>query len=125
MSFWDIVWFIILSYALIAYLMLLFSILGDLFRDKETSGVTKAAWIFFFLFLPIVTALFYVVRRGEAMAERNLRRMEAAKADQDRYIRDVAKQASPAAQIAQAKALLDSGDITADEYASIRARALA
>jgi len=126
MSFWQFVWFIIISYAFIAYLMLLFSILGDLFRDKETSGVMKAVWIAFFLFLPFITALVYVVTRGQAMTERNIRRAEAAKADQDAYIQQVAgQQTAPAAQIAQAKALLDSGDITADEYASLKARALA
>ena len=30
MSFWDIVWFIIISFAFVAYLMMLFSIITDL-----------------------------------------------------------------------------------------------
>ena len=38
MSFWDIIWFIIVSFAFIAYLMLLFNIIGDLFRDKSCRG---------------------------------------------------------------------------------------
>ena len=38
MSFWDIVWFIVISFAFVAYLMVMFSIITDLFRDKETSG---------------------------------------------------------------------------------------
>ena len=124
MSFWDIVWFIIFSYAFIAYLMMLFSVIGDLFRDHETSGVMKALWLLFFLFVPFLSLLVYLIARGKGMAERSARQMQAAKADQDRYIQQVAGQTPPAAQIAQAKELLDAGDITADEFAALKARAL-
>ena len=125
MSFWDIVWFIIFSYAFIAYLMMLFSLLGDLFRDRETSGGVKAVWLIAFLFVPFITALVYLIVRGQGMAERSAQQMQAAKAQQDRYIQQVAGQtASPAAQIAQAKELRDTGEITADEFAALKARAL-
>ena len=126
MSFWDIVWFIIFSYLFIAYLMMLFSALGDLFRDHELSGWSKALWLLFFLFVPFLSLLVYVLVRGDGMAERQARRMQAAQADQDAYIQQVAgQQASPAAQIAQAQQLRDSGEITADEFATLKARALA
>ena len=42
MSFWDIVWFIIITYAFVAYLVILFHIIGDIFRDPDLSGVLKA-----------------------------------------------------------------------------------
>ncbi len=125
MSFWDIVWFIILSYALVAYLMLLFSIIGDLFRDRDTSGLMKAVWFIAFIFVPFLSAMVYLIVRGKGMAERSVRRMEAAKAEQDRYIQQVAGQTSPAAQIAEAKRLRDAGEITADEFATLKSRALA
>ena len=125
MSFWDIVWFIIFSYAFIAYLMMLFSLIGDLFRDREASGVVKAVWLVLFIFVPFITALVYLIVRGNGMAERSQRQMQAAKAQQDRYIQEVAGTGpSPAAQIAQAKELRDAGEITADEFASLKARAL-
>ena len=125
MSFWDIVWFIILSYALVAYLMLLFSLVADLFRDRDTSGLMKAVWYVLLIFVPFVTALVYMIVRGRGMAERSGRRMEAAKAGQDRYIQQVAGQTSPAAQIAEAKQLRDPGEITACEFATIKSRAMA
>jgi hypothetical protein len=125
MSFWDIVWFIILSYALIAYLMLLFSLIGDLFRDRDTSGFVKALWFVAFIVVPFISAMVYLIVRGKGMAERSVRRMEAAKAEQDRYIQQVAGQTSPAAQIAEAKQLRDAGEITADEFATLKSRALA
>ncbi|MDF2748365.1 MAG: hypothetical protein K0S98_2652, partial [Propionibacteriaceae bacterium] len=74
---------------------------------------------------PLVTALVYVIVRGKGMAERSMRRMDAAKAEQDRYIQQVAGQTSPAAQIAEAKRLRDAGEITADEFATLKSRALA
>jgi hypothetical protein len=125
MSFWDIVWFIILSYALIAYLMLLFSLIGDLFRDRDTSGFVKALWFVAFIVVPFISAMVYLIVRGKGMAERSVRRMEAAKAEQDRYIQQVAGQTSPAAQIAEAKQLRDAGEITAEEFETLKSRALA
>src|SRR5215203_3404152 len=90
MSFWDIIWFIIVSFAFIAYLMVMFSIIGDLFRDRDTSGFVKAVWIICLIFLPFLTALIYLITRGKSMAERQVRGTEQMRAQQDAYIRDVA-----------------------------------
>jgi len=120
MSFWDIVWLIIFSYAFIAYLMMLFSLLGDLFRDHEIGGGVKALWLLFFLLVPFLSAIAYLLVRGNGMAERSMHRMQAAKAEQDQNIQQVAGQTSPAAQIAQAKTLRDSGEITPAEFDSPR-----
>ena len=49
----------------------------------------------------------------------------AAREAQDEYINSDAGSTSPADQLAQAKALLASGSITQDEYAAIKAKALA
>jgi hypothetical protein len=124
MSFWDVVWFIIISFAFIAYLMVLFSILGDLFRDRDTSGWVKAVWIVLLIFVPLLTSLVYLIVRGPGMAERNLRSAESLKQQQDAYIRQVAASATPADQIAQARAMLDAGTISQEEYERLKAKAL-
>lgn len=124
MSFWDVVWFILISFALIAYLMVLFSIIGDLFRDRTASGWEKAAWMVALIFLPFLTALVYLIARGGGMAERSMRSSEAMRQQQDAYIREVAGKSSPADQIAQAKALLDAGAISEQEFQSLKAKAL-
>ena len=125
MSFGDVLWFIIISFLFVAYLMVLFTILGDLFRDRETSGWAKAIWVIALIFFPFLTALIYLVARGSSMAERQAKQVEEIKAAQDSYIKQVAGSgSSPADQIAQAKALLDSGSITQAEFDALEAKAL-
>lgn len=124
MSFWDIVWFIFISFAFIAYLMVLFMIITDLFRDPKTSGVAKAIWIVALIFLPLLTSLIYLITRGPGMAARSEEQAKAAKQRSDEYIRDVAA-ASPADTIAKAKELLDQGTITDEEFQTIKTKALA
>lgn len=125
MSFWDVVWFIIISFAFVAYLMMLFWILTDIFRDRETSGIVKAIWIICLFFLPLLTALVYVIVRGGSMAERQAKSARAARHEQENYIRDVAGTATPADQIARAKAMLDDGTISQSEFDTLKAKALA
>ena len=124
MSFWDIIWFIIVSFAFIAYLMVLFNIIGDLFRDQTVSGVMKAVWMICLIFFPFLTAIVYLIVRGQGMAERQAAAVSQVRAGQEEYIRSVAA-ASPADQIAQAKGLLDCGAISQAEFDALKAKALA
>ncbi len=124
MSFWDIIWFIIVSFAFIAYLMIMFNILTDLFRDRSTSGGVKAVWVVCLVIFPLITSVVYLVVRGGGMAERQASAFDAAKSAQDDYIKNVAG-ASPAQHIAEAKGLLDAGTISQEEFESLKAKALA
>jgi hypothetical protein len=125
-SFWDFFWFIISFFLLMAYLMVLFQIVGDIFRDRSSSGVAKAVWIFFLIFFPVLTALVYLITKGQAMTERNLAHAQATQAQAESYIREVSSGAgSPADEIGRAKALLDAGTISQDEYEALKAKALA
>jgi hypothetical protein len=96
----------------------------DLFRDASVGGFAKALWMIGLIFLPFLTALVYIIARGGGMAERQRAALQRAKSDADAYIRDVAGK-SPADQIADAKKLLDAGTINQDEFARLKAKALA
>jgi predicted PurR-regulated permease PerM len=124
MSFWDIIWFIIVSFAFVAYLMILFNIVTDLFRDKSVSGGMKAVWMIGLVFLPFLIAVIYLIVRGKGMAERQNEVVQNVRAAQDDYIRSVAG-ASPAEEIAKAQQLLDAGTITPEEFAALKAKAVA
>ena len=125
MSFWDIIWFIIVSFAFVAYLMVLFQIIGDLFRDREMSGVGKAVWIIALIVFPFLSAFIYVVGRGKGMTERQMAEAAAMRQQTDAYIRDLAASATPTEQIAQAQQLLDAGTISQPEYNRLKEKALA
>lgn len=123
MSFWDIIWFIIVSFAFVAYLMILFNIVTDLFRDKSVSGGMKALWMLGLVFLPFLIAVIYLIARGKGMAERQNQAVQDVRQAQDDYIRSVAG-ASPAEEIARAQQLLDAGTITQAEFATLKAKAM-
>lgn len=123
-STWDFLWHFLIIFAWIAYLLVLFQILGDLFwRDHETSGWIKAVWVMFLIVFPWLTAVVYLIARGQGMAQRAAAAAAAAKQETDAYIREAAGR-TPAQEIADAKALLDAGTITADEYETLKAKAL-
>jgi hypothetical protein len=122
--FWDAVVLMASTFFFIAYLIVLFQVIVDLFRDSEMGGGSKVLWIIGLIFVPLLTALIYVLARGSGMAARQRGAAKAAKAEADAYIRDVAGK-SPADHIADAKKLLDAGTINADEYGRLKAKALA
>lgn len=124
-NFWDIIWIVIWSFVFIAYLMVFFRILTDLFSDRELGGWIKAVWVVALIFLPFLTALIYLVSRGRGMAERHLAAVRQAQGQTDAYIKQVAGAQSPAQNIADAKSLLDSGAITGREFDQLKAKALA
>lgn len=124
MSFWNLVWTFFWVFAFIAYLMALFSILADLFRDDRLNGWWKVLWIIFLIFLPFITALVYLIARGRGMAERTQSRAMQAEQATTAYIKQAAG-TGPADEIAKAKQLLDAGAITPEEFEHLKARALA
>src|SRR5690348_839138 len=107
----------------VIWIWFLIAILSDVFRRHDIGGGSKALWCFFIIFLPVLGALTYVIVNGQGMSERNVKEVQQARAQTDDYIRTVA--GGPAGEIEKAKQLLDSGAISADEYAALKSRALA
>lgn len=128
-SFWDFFWLMLMTFAFVAYLMVMFQIIVDLFRDHTLGGFAKAVWIVALIFVTLPAALVYLIARGRGMAERQVQQVTEMRKAQDDYIRSVAGKGaesgpSAADQIASAKALLDAGTITADEFAQLKTKAL-
>ena len=120
---WDIFWYTLTVFVFVAYLLVLFQIIGDLFRDRSMSGFVRVLWIIFLVVLPYLTAFIYIIARGRGITERQAAAHTAAKNAADQYIRDVAGKSAPE-QIAEAKTLLDSGVIDAAEFATLKTKAL-
>ena len=126
-GFWgsigDLIWWFLWAFVFFTYLMALFAVIGDLFRDHTLSGWWKAVWIIFLILVPFLSLLIYLIARGKGMAERGAAQAREYRAAQDQYIRSVAS-ASPSEEIAKAKSLLDSGAITQAEFDHIKTKAL-
>ena len=125
-DFWDVLLWSFWFFIWIAALMVWFRCLFDLFGDSTLSGWGKAGWSILLIFVPWLGALIYLIARGRSMTERQMKAIAEQQAAQQDYIQQVAgKSASPASQIADAKALLDSGAITQTEFDSLKAKAMA
>lgn len=122
-NFWDTVWLMISTFFFVAYLIIMFQIVVDLFRDHELGGGSKVLWVIGLIFLPVLTAIIYIIARGSGMAARQRATVQRAKEDTEAYIKGVAGR-SPAADIAEAKALLDAGTINHAEFDKLKAKAL-
>lgn len=123
-NFWDLMWLMFSAFMFIAYLTVLFQIVVDLFRDNELGGFSKALWLIGLIGLPFLTALVYVVARGSGMTRRQQAAFQRSQGEAENYIRQVAGK-SPADQIADAKRLLDDGTISPEDFARLKAKALA
>jgi hypothetical protein len=118
-SFWFFIW--------LCALMVWFRCVIHLFQDDSLSGWAKAGWVVLLVLLPWLGALIYIIARGRIMGERERKDLAETRAEQERYIKQVAGTSSPSAadQISSAKSLLDSGTITQSEFDSLKAKALA
>lgn len=123
MNFWDVVGFFFWTWVFVCYLVVLFWVIADLFRDHELNGWLKAVWIIFLIFVPFLTAIVYLIARGASINARAGRgRYDDAVVPED--YSTPAPSRTPAADIAQAKALLDAGTITPGEFDALKAKAM-
>ena len=125
-SLWDLMvsmfWFMLL----VAWIWLLISILGDIFRDRELGGGAKAMWVLFLVFLPWLGALMYLIFRGNSMNDRTHKAMVEAEQRQREYIQSAAgSTASVADQIKDLSALKESGHLSDAEYEQAKTKILA
>ena len=124
--FLNILWSMIIFFAWVIWIWIMIIILSDVFRRRDISGWGKAAWIVFLIVLPFLGVLVYLIAQHDGMAQRSEDAAQSQKAQFDDYVRNTAGSGGgSAAEIEKAKQLLDSGAITADEFAALKAKALA
>lgn len=125
-DFLSILLFTLWIFIFIGFLIVVFRIVIDIFRDRTTNGWVKALWLILIFLLPALGSLIYLIARGKGMAERDYESAQAVRSAQVEYTKGlVAEATGPAAEIKAAKELLDAGTITEAEYAALKAKALA
>ena len=89
-TFWDALWSLFVFFLWVAWFILLFHIVIDVFRRDDASGWKKAAWLVFILFVPFIGVFVYLILNSDDMARRGMQQAAAARQDTDAYIRSVA-----------------------------------
>jgi len=109
---------------IVIWIWILITVLIDLFRDHELSGWWKAVWVFFLVFLPVITVLIYLIARGSGMRDRALAEQKHMQEASEQYIRSVAG-SSPVDELHRLNELRERGAISQAEFDQMKARLLA
>ncbi len=103
----------------IAWLWLLITVLGDLFRRSDVSGIAKTIWIIMLVIVPYFGVFAYVISQSRGMAERNEERAQRSRNELRHYLG-----VSVADEIEKLDRLKGAGAISGQEYERLRARAV-
>jgi hypothetical protein len=106
---------------LVIWIWILITIMIDIFRDHELSGWAKAAWVFFLIFVPFLTALIYLIARGHGMCDRAIQHQAELQKASEQYIRQAAG-TSPVDELHKLSELKDKGSISQEEYDKLKAQ---
>ncbi|MET9469002.1 SHOCT domain-containing protein [Streptomyces sp. NPDC006544] len=121
----NMFWTMMLIFIWVLWFMLLFRIIGDIFRDDGLNGWAKAGWTIFVILLPFLGVFVYLIVRGRGMGEREMARVRENEQAFRSYVRESAGPTSRAEELSRLAELKNSGDITAAEYEQAKAKVLA
>jgi Phospholipase_D-nuclease N-terminal len=118
---WSILWF----FLFFVWIMLIFTIFGDIIRNHEMSGGAKALWSIFIIFVPFLGIFIYLIVNGGKMGERQVAAAKAQEAAMQDYIRTTASSGGSAAdQLSTLAELHSSGKLDDAEYATAKAKVI-
>ena len=123
--FLDVFWTMLIFFLWVAWFIILFRVIADIFRRHDIGGGGKVLWLIFVILLPFLGVFIYLIAESKGMTERSLEEAKASRQQFDDYVRETASSGGAAAEIDKAKQLLDSGTITQAEFDAIKAKALA
>jgi len=117
--------FILEFFLLFAWIWILIMVISHLFRDHELSGIAKAVWAFFLIFVPFLGVFMYLVVRGNGMRDRTMKEQADSKSQFDSYVREQAQSASPADELGKLAELRSQGALSVEEFERAKAKLLA
>ena len=120
-SFGEALLLVLEFFLLFAWIWVLVSVIMDLFRDHALSGVAKAVWVFFLVFIPFIGVLIYLIVRGGGMRDRALKEQADTKRHFDEYVREQAH-ASPADELHKLNELKEKGALSEAEFERAKAK---
>jgi hypothetical protein len=120
-AFWTIFWFVLW----IAWLMLLFRTIADIFRSDDLGGWAKALWMIFVVLAPFLGVFVYLIARGGSMTQRDIAQAQAHEQMYRSYVQESAQSVRSADELTKLAELRDRGVISAAEFAQLKAKVLA
>ncbi|MET9603653.1 SHOCT domain-containing protein [Streptomyces sp. NPDC006512] len=122
-AFWTVMWI----FLWVMWLILLFHIIVDVFRDHEMNGWLKAAWLLFLILIPFLGVLVYVIARGKNMGKREIKHAQEQQEAFNSYIRETAGTPgkSTADELARLSELKAKGDLSEAEFQAAKQKLLA
>ena len=121
----GIFWTMILLFLWIAWIILVFKVIVDIFRS-DMGGFVKALWAIFVVIIPWLGVLIYVIANGRDIATRDLHSAQAQEAATRAYIQSAAGTSSSSAdELEKLAGLRDRGVITQAEFDTQKSKLLA
>ena len=124
--FWSMLWF----FVWIMWLMLLFRVIGDIFRSHDMGGGAKALWLFVVIVMPFLGVFIYLIVRGKAMTQHAIDAAQARDEQMKAYVQQVTASNGSASngaadELAKLAELNRTGVLTDAEFAQEKAKVLA
>ena len=118
---WSMFWF----FMFFLWIMLLFYVFADIFRDHELGGWGKALWVIFVIVMPYLGVFVYLIARGSSMQKRSLAAHQQQQEQFQAYVKEAAGSAgSPADELARLADLKAKGVLDDAEFATAKAKVL-
>jgi predicted membrane channel-forming protein YqfA (hemolysin III family) len=118
-SFGNFLLDVLSIFVFVLWFWLLITVIGDLFRRHDISGLGKAIWVIALVLFPYLGVFIYLISQSRGMAERNSQRAQQAR-DELRQVVGF----SAADEIEKLERLKNAGTISNEEYARLRARVM-
>ncbi|MEV4872167.1 SHOCT domain-containing protein [Streptomyces syringium] len=114
-AFWTAVWI----FMWVLWVLLLFRVIADIFRDDSLGGWAKTGWLVLVIGLPFLGVFVYVIARGKNMGRREQDHARAQQQAVDDCIRETVGSpdcTSDVEALAKLSEIRAKGDITDDEF---------
>jgi len=119
--FWSMLWF----FMWIIWIMLLFRVIGDVFRSHDLGGFAKTLWLLLVIVVPFFGVFVYMIARGQTMAQHDMNAAQARDEQLKAYVQQDASPNGSADELAKLADLNRNGVLTDAEFAQQKAKILA
>ena len=122
----GVFWTMMIWFLWIAWIVLLFRVIADIFRSRDLGGGGKALWAIFVIVVPFLGVFVYLIARGHKMSEHDVAQAQAQEAQFRSYVQEAAGSGGGTAdELTKLADLKAQGVITDAEFEQQKAKLLA